>query len=187
MVREEGHADAGGTAILDAFQVIGLVDRRANFFADGLCLQAGFFGAFAQIVQQYHELVATQSGHRIAFTHAQGKPCRGLLQQTVALVMAKGVIDFFEIIEVDEHQRPIVAGSNTACDRMSQAIHQHAPVGKAGQNVKECQMLDLLLRRLVLGDIGLGTHIMGNGTDLIPDGGNGHPGRIDLAVPATIP
>ena len=51
------------------------------------------------------EFVAAQPGHEVMGRHRVQQPLRHPLQQGVADVVAEGVVDRLEIVEVDEQQR----------------------------------------------------------------------------------
>ncbi len=76
-----------------------------------------------------------------------------LCQHQVALVVAQGVIDGFEIVQVHKQQRPLalvaLAGTHGQC----QAVHQQASIGQAGQRVIKGELLDLVSGRLALGHV----------------------------------
>ncbi|MNY75725.1 hypothetical protein D3C86_2150860 [compost metagenome] len=51
--------------------------------------------------------------------------------------MAQGVVEVFEVIEVDEQQGAEVLGALAGGDGALQAVQQQAAVGQAGQRVVE--------------------------------------------------
>mgnify|MGYP006890139636 CR=1 FL=1 len=75
-----------------------------------------------QVGQDNHELVATQSRHRVAFPGAPDQALRGLLEQLVANVMTKCVIEDLEVVKIDEQQRAVLLASSTGGHGLTQAI-----------------------------------------------------------------
>jgi hypothetical protein len=55
-----------------------------------------------QAGQQHGELVAALAGHGVGFAHAGDDAPGRLDQQAVAGLVAEGVVDFLEAVEVDE-------------------------------------------------------------------------------------
>jgi hypothetical protein len=67
--------------------------------------QGQVVGMLAELFQHHHELVAPQAGHGVHVAHAFVQALGHLLQQQVALVVAQGVVQGLEVVEVDEQQR----------------------------------------------------------------------------------
>jgi hypothetical protein len=55
-------------------------------------------------VAQEHELVAAQSGHRVGRADHPGQALRKGAQQVVTGLVAVGVVDQLEVVEVEEHE-----------------------------------------------------------------------------------
>lgn len=116
-----------------------------GFFGDQSGLLRGVEVGAAQILQHDHEFVAADTGHRIAVAHAIGQAPGNLPQEQVALVVAQGVVEDLEVVEIDEQQRHGAAAAHCICQGMLQPVEQHAPVGKSGQLVVIGKPLDFLL------------------------------------------
>ena len=127
---EQGDADAGGAVIVDIAELIGLVERGEDLFADGLGLGRGVLSLVAQACQHHHEFVAAQPGHGIARAHAGGQALGDLLQQQVADVVAQGVVERLEIVQIDEQQRAVAAAARTGGHRLLQAVEQQRRLGR---------------------------------------------------------
>ena len=69
-----------------------------------------------------------------------------MLQQPIADLMAEAVVDQFEAVEVEEHQRQRAAGALRARHRPAQAIAKQGAVGQSGQAVEVGEALQALLR-----------------------------------------
>ena len=106
--------------------MIGLIERSENFLADNLRLFCRLKSLFAQIFQHHHEFVTAQTRHGVAFAHAGRQALRNLLQQQISDVMAKRVIEGFEIIQINEQQRPLLSATRTGSQCLLQPIQQTA-------------------------------------------------------------
>jgi hypothetical protein len=60
-------------------------------------------------------------------------------------MMAKAVIDGLEAVEVEEHQREVLAGACARCNRLGNPVFQQAAVGQARQAVVQRQVMQLLV------------------------------------------
>ena len=49
--------------------------------------------------------------------------------------MAQGVVDFFEVVQVNEQHRQFATAAPGLTDILLQPVAQHAAVGQAGQGV----------------------------------------------------
>ena len=105
----------------------------------------------AEVLEHDDELVAAEPHDHVALADAVPQPGRDLLEQLVADVVAAGVVEGLEVVEVDEQQRPAAAGLAPV-----QHLQQEAPVGQAGQGVVVGEPVDLLLGALALGEVGVG-------------------------------
>ena len=143
----------GRAVMLVAGELVGLVERGENLFAHGFGLRGGFLGVLAQVFQHHHEFVAAQARHGVALAHAGGQALGDLLQQQVADVVAEGVVERLEVVQVDEQQCAISSAAGAGRQRLLQPVEQQPAVGQAGQRVVEGQRLDLVFRRLALGDV----------------------------------
>ena len=76
-----------------------------------------------------------------------------LHQQQIAHIVAQGVVERLELIQINEQQRPVVARALTQHHGLLQAVEQQAPVGQAGERVIEREMADLFLGLLALADV----------------------------------
>ena len=154
---EHDHTDAGRAVVLAVVDHVGLAHVGGDLLHHLAGPGGGLVHIATQLLQDHHKLVAAQACHGVAAPHAAHQPVGDLLQQQVAAVMAPGVVEVLEVVEVDEQQR---AGLAMACAYHQgplQPIHQQAAVGQAGQVVLEGQAVDLLLRPLVAGDVAADT------------------------------
>lgn len=76
-------------------------ERRVEFLND--MLSNAFDGRrIAEVWNDNGEFVATQARKRVGLAHPAAYALRGFGQQDVALVVTERVVDFLEMVEVDE-------------------------------------------------------------------------------------
>ena len=80
-----------------------MTESREDSFANGFYLSNCFLRAFTKITDQYdYKLISTQPGYGIAIAHTRDQARRYLPEQHVTDVMAKGIIEQFEIVQINE-------------------------------------------------------------------------------------
>jgi hypothetical protein len=62
----------------------------------------------AVIGHEHHELVAAHARERVLRARACGKPLRNAAEQRVARIVARGVVDFLEAVQIDEDHRRVI-------------------------------------------------------------------------------
>ena len=82
-----------------------------------------------------------------------GDPPGDFDQQLVAHVVAGGLVEDLEVVEIDEQQRPFSPAARAAGERLLQTVEEQATVGQLGQGIVIGEVLDLLFGRLALGDV----------------------------------
>ena len=187
LIGKQGDADAGRAVAANARQVIGFVQLYQYLVANTLHLCRRPAGLGTQVFQQHHEFVPAQAGHGVTFSHAIHQSLPHLLQQQVARVVPEGVVDGFELVQVQQHQGPRAPISPAGQHALLQSVHQQAAVGQTGQRVIKRQVLDFFLRRLALGNVGQGGHVMRGLVIWGSDGGDGEPLGVGLAILAPVP
>src|SRR5207245_4215535 len=80
-------------------------------------------------------------------------PLRDRLQQPIARLMAEGIIDVLEVVEVEEHDRHRALAALGEGQRVLHAIAEQIAVGEQRQGIVERQLPQLLLERLALADV----------------------------------
>ena len=76
----------------------------------------------AEVFKHHNKLVATKTGHGIDFAHAGHQPRCHLGQQLIAHVMAQGVVQVLEVIQVNEQQRALGLGAQPRHDGALKAV-----------------------------------------------------------------
>ena len=96
------------------------------------------------------EIVA---GNVIALAQRLGEAARGFLQQQVADLVAKRVVDPLEAIEVEREHRQHFAGAPDPRHGVVHLVLEQVPVRQTGQAVVQRKLADPLLGALALGDV----------------------------------
>ena len=126
-----------------------------NLFAHRARRACQLRGLAAELFDHHHELVAAQARHGVDAAHAAAQALCHVLQQQVAHVMAQGVVQGLEVVQVDEQQRTALALALGAGQCLLHAVHQQHAVGQAGERVVEGQALHLALAGLARADVGV--------------------------------
>ena len=150
---EEAHADAHRGAMFRVAELETLVQRREDLVAHRRGLLRRLAPLPGQRLQHDDELVATEPGHGVVLAHAAREDRGDLHEQPVALLMADGVVDRLEVVQVDEEQgahRPVPRAARLCA---LQPLHQQPPVGQPGEEVEVGQLPHLGLHRLACGDV----------------------------------
>ena len=87
------------------------------------------------MLEEYAELVAPQTGHRIAGTHRPPEQVTQLLQQFVSREVAAGVVDPLEAVQVQEAEGVFAPFLRRAHERVGQAALELGAVHEARQGV----------------------------------------------------
>jgi hypothetical protein len=118
-IQVEGHpADAEG-----------LVERRTELVGD----RTGPVSGCAR--QQDRELVPAQPGNRVGSSEGPAQPLADLDEQLVAMVVAEGVVDVLEPVQVQQQQRRGAQVAVGGPDGLAHAVGEQLPVGQPGKRV----------------------------------------------------
>ena len=82
--------------------------------------------------QHHHELVAPDAADGVADAQLVHQSQRHFAQQQVAYRVAQGIVDGLEAVEVDEHDRRLLAIAMAERQRLREAVLQQAAVGQPG-------------------------------------------------------
>ncbi len=104
-------------------------------------------------VEQQHELVAADPRQDVGVAQVQAQPLGHLHQQRVADRVSVIVVDVLEIVDVEKRQRE-VALSVVVLQETVDAMLDHAPRRQAGQFVVIGRAEQVILERLLFGDVG---------------------------------
>ena len=81
------------------------------------------------------ELVAAEARDGVAHPDVRGQPLAQPAQQLVAVVVAQGVVDLFEAVQVGDHDGDVTAGAARRFDGGGGVLLELGAVGQAGQHV----------------------------------------------------
>ena len=106
--------------------------------------------SFRLVEKQDDEFVAPQSRHRVRRANAIDHPLRDRLQQFVADIMAKVVVDDLEIVEIDEDDRRAAVLSFTGQDGLRKPVAQQRAVGQTRQRIVSRHEMQAVFGELAL-------------------------------------
>ena len=142
------HADADGQFDLHAVEHDAAAERVPDALGEverGVLVDAA--------VAQDDELVAADAGHDVRRAGGVGDARRHLGEQGVADLVADGVVDLLEAIDVHEQDGAVVAGAADAVQRFGGGAQQEQPVGQARERVVVRLPGELALEVLGGGDV----------------------------------
>ena len=99
------------------------------------------------------ELVACEPREHVAVPHGADKPLRGDPQQRDRLLVAQGVVDHLEVVQVEEQHGELAAGRVRLADLPADARFEKDAIGEAGQRIVGRAMLGLHAEAIALGDL----------------------------------
>jgi hypothetical protein len=141
LLREIAHADAARH--LQAQPVDD--DRRSNRAQQAL--DQGLAGRCrGEIGEDGGELVATQPRDRVHIAQRGAHPARDLDQQPVTDLVAMGVVDRLETIQIDVGEREELVIAPHPPHVLAQPVGEQRPVRQAGQGVVPGDVLERALR-----------------------------------------
>ena len=125
------HADAGPDPepLLGTGDIAVAIDCIADLLRDplGLLVRA--------VLQQHHELVAAEARHDIVAAHRGSQQAGDLAKQFVARIVAAGIVDDLEMIQVDEHHRAALAVVLDAPHEACKPLLELEAVRQAGERI----------------------------------------------------
>ena len=134
--RETGHAKAAGDVVF-AEHGVGREPYAQAFGQRLRLLHAGFR-------HQDDELVAAVAGHDVGLAAPLFEQPAHARQHQVAFQMAEGVVDFLELVEIDQHDRERASGAGSALPLRRECFPEEAPRLDAGQAVGDGLLLQFL-------------------------------------------
>lgn len=139
VIRVDGDADAGGHQHLVAVHH----HRPRDGFdqAVGHIGGVGWFHHFAE----HDEFVAAQARHRVLGAQGLADALGQVDQQGVAGMVAVGVVDRLESVQVEEQHGEIALAAAGAFDGLFQPVFQQDAVGQLGQRVVQRQLHQFLV------------------------------------------
>ena len=138
--RIEGDADAHA-------HLVGLFLEEEGLFHGRHDLAGEVHGvaAIGDAGQQDAELVAAEAGQGVGLAQDALDAGGDLLQQEIAVVVAQGVVDGLEAVQVDHEQGQQAVLALGAVDGLAQAVLQQHPVGEMGEGVVQGLVFQFLV------------------------------------------
>src|ERR1700735_4416767 len=90
------------------------------------------------------KFIAACAGNGVRVANSPEEKLRDPLQKQIPSVVAVGIVDEFEIVEIDSEQRRLGFGAASALDSSRKTILKQAAIGKASQLVMQRQMFVVL-------------------------------------------
>ncbi len=134
-------------------QAVGLSQTAANFFSDDTRLFCGLGSVVAKLAQHHNKLVTTESRYGIGLAHTLRQPLGRFNQQQVANGVPIPVVERFEVIQIEKHQRPKTPRASAGNKGLVQAVVEQSSIGQLGQWVVEGQLAHLVFHLFALGDV----------------------------------
>jgi hypothetical protein len=110
-------------------------------------------GRILEVIDQHHELVPAQPRDQIGGAHAARQSLANPLQHLVAGVVAEGVVDVLEPVEVDEDDRQMAVVPLGPHHGPPEVVGEEVAVGQCGEFVVVGQPPDLVLGAMPVGDV----------------------------------
>ena len=92
-------------------------------------------GRAGDVREQDPELVAAEAGHGVGLAQHTVQAGADLPQEEIARVMAEGVVDLLEPVEVDQEEGGVVPVARARQDRLVRAVAEEAAVREGGERV----------------------------------------------------
>ena len=144
----EADADRGGgedLRLVDEERRLQPLQHEVDEFRD--------FALVLDRIEQQQEFVAADPRQDVGFAQVEPKPLGHLDQQGVADRVAVIVVDMLEIVDVEKGQRETAVRA-VALQKVVDAVFDHPPRRQAGQFVIIGRAEQVVLERLLFGDVG---------------------------------
>ena len=152
VVGVKGNADAAGHVETQAVQG----ERLLHGFDGAPCSHSGTTGV--SLVNQEHELVAAQAGHRVHLAQAALEALGSLGQHTVTKTVAQGFVHMVETIQVHKQERKWRAVTLGHGQGKFNPVTEHAQIGQAGERIRLRQGVDAACSLDLFCDVAEGEH-----------------------------
>jgi hypothetical protein len=149
VVREQADPDRRDRVELDAVQGVGcgqLVQKVGG--------HVGSVARARNTLEHHHELVPAQACDGVGLAHGREQALTDLNQQVVAHLVAEGIVDVLETVEIEEQYRQRLGVAARVGDRLLQPRIEREAVGEPRQRIVVGQMLDVRFGLLALRDVG---------------------------------
>ena len=87
------------------------------------------------VLEQHHELVAPEPGHRVRLVDRRPEPVAEGHQHLVAHAVAQAVVHDLEAVDVAEQHRHLGVGADPSGQRLVETVEQQGAVGQVGERI----------------------------------------------------
>ena len=147
--RAEGAADRHADADLGLVDHVRFLDRLDDAVGKLLDLLAAL-----RVGDDDGELVAAHAADVAFGSDLVDQPLGDCAKHRIALRVAEGVVDRFEAVEVEEHDRAGHIAGGRVAQRLAEQLADAAAIGQAREDVHVGEVGQALLRLADLGDVG---------------------------------
>src|SRR5688572_15542497 len=102
---------------------IGLGNNGANFFTDFSSAQRSSFDILIEYGKHYHKFITTQTSNQIFFAHRLLQTFCNYFQYAVTNRMTEGIINGFELVEIDKQHRTEITMALCAAQFVFKALY----------------------------------------------------------------
>jgi len=145
--------------------LVSVEPERSTQGADNITRQRVRFARIGNRRLEDDEFIATHARDRIAVARELLEAAADILQQDVAGLVAQGVVDGLELVEIDVVDREHPA----LFERLLEALTEQGAIGEVRQRVVVRHMRDLQFRLALLGDVFVGRDPSEVGHRSVPD------------------
>src|SRR5690606_22367650 len=121
---EQTNPNTGRAVIVFSAEMIGLSNRITNLFRDQFYHGGCHFDILMEPFQHHYEFITPKAGRCVAFSNAMFAPVCHHLQELVTHVMAAGIVEVLEVVEVNKQQGTMLTCSSTGRLGLMYAISQ---------------------------------------------------------------
>ncbi len=149
MLGIEGDADARADLEPGTLDRERLADLVEQLDGDRLCVPGT-----QHLAREHRELVAAKA-HESAIARRQPgrEPRADRPQQLIPRIVAEGVVDFLEVVEIYQHQRDVPAFARRDLDFVRELPRQPFAVRQTGERIVQRLVLERVEREAAIGDV----------------------------------
>ena len=92
----------------------------------------------SDVFQQDRELIAADPTDGVAGSRTGTEPPPDLDEQPVPLLVTELIVDQFEAVQVEEHDRDLPFRARQSSEGVLESVHEQRPVWQPGQDVVRC-------------------------------------------------
>jgi hypothetical protein len=141
----------------------------------------------ANVLDDNQELITAQAANRIGFPHQFAQAPRHLAENAVTDLVAKGVVDVLEAIEIDKKDGQSCLITVRTLNGFVQSVAKQQAVGQTGQGVVVSLVIQLIVRVPQFGDVREDADVMRHVTPAVLDGADRQRLQKGLAILPPVP